>query len=62
MYDLTLDIYSIRLVLQSLEHELKNWPGGDPFEQEMLRFLVDFFNRLVLEHSLELELDEDIID
>ena len=62
MYHLTLDIHSIRIILQSVRNELQRWPGGDPFEQEMLKFLDDFFMKLVLEHNLELELDADTID
>lgn len=62
MYHLTLDIHSIRIILQSVRNELQRWPGGDPFDQEMLKFLDDFFMKLVLEHNLELELDADTID
>ena len=62
MYHLTLDIHSIRIILQSVRNELQRWPGGDPFDQEMLKYLEDFFAKLVLEHNLELELDVDTID
>ena len=62
MYHLTLDIHSIRIILQSVRNELQRWPGGDPFDQEMLKYLNDFFTKLVLEHNLELELDADTID
>lgn len=40
-YDYTIDmsIADVRLLLKCVNDAIDKWPGGDPFEQEHLRYL-----------------------
>ena len=46
------DKVACRVLLESVNHRLKDWPGGDPEEQELLMEMQDFLRRCVLELSL----------
>jgi hypothetical protein len=52
--EMTLDRYACRCLLESVNHRLSDWPGGDPEDQVMLMEMQDFLRRCVLELSLNI--------
>jgi hypothetical protein len=53
-----LDVIDVHQVYQSVSYHLQHWPGGDPYEQERLTALKDFFYRMVLEYKYQISSDE----
>jgi hypothetical protein len=54
MYEVTMDIYSIRLISQAVKLQIERWAGGDPFEQELLKYIDYNLNKIVLDHNLSI--------
>ena len=52
-YSIEMNIHGIRMIHKGLCMAVKNWPGGDPEEQEDLIAMRDNFYRLVLEHQFQ---------
>lgn len=50
-----LDITDTYAVYKSICFHLDKWPGGDPYEQERLVMLKDFFYRMVLEYKFQVD-------
>ena len=50
--EMTCDRMACRVLLESVNHRLNDWPGGDPDEQILLHDMQDFLRRCVLELSL----------
>ena len=50
-----LDITDTYSVYKSICFHLEKWPGGDPYEQERLVMLKDFFYRMVLEYKFQVD-------
>ena len=50
-----LDITDTYAVYKSICFHLDQWPGGDPYEQERLVMLKDFFYRMVLEYKFQVD-------
>ena len=46
---------ALRLAYKTTSDALRNWPGGDPQEQQFLAESKDQLFRCLLEHSFELE-------
>ena len=52
-YSIEMNIRGIRMIHKGLSMAVKNWPGGDPEEQEDLIAMRDNFYRLVLEYQFQ---------
>ena len=52
--EMSLDRYACRCLLESVNHRLNDWPGGNPDDQMLLMEMQDFLRRCVLELSLDL--------
>ncbi len=50
---LHLNLAALRLAYKTTSDALRNWPGGDPEEQEYLIESKNQLFRCLLEHSLE---------
>ena len=52
-----LDIRDVYQVYQSLSFHLDRWPGNvsDPYEQERIKHMRDFFYRMVLEFKFSVD-------
>ena len=50
-----LDITDTYAVYKSICFHLDKWTGGDPYEQERLVMLKDFFYRIVLEYKFQVD-------
>ena len=48
-YSLTTDYGGIRLLKHCVDETLERWPGGDPQEQENLKYLQSVLFSMVLE-------------
>lgn len=56
-----LDIRDVYQVYQSLSFHLDRWPGNesDPYEQERIKQMRDFFYRMVLEFKFSVDSSEE---
>ena len=45
------------MLREFIDKTLKNWPGGDPNQQQFLLALQTGIQYCVLEHTFELEID-----
>ena len=51
--DLTLNAAGLRLLLNSVSHELERWPGGDPEEQDDLQEMKTLLTAALLECNFQ---------
>jgi len=52
--EMTLDRIACRVLLESVNHRINDWPGGPAEEQLLLFEMQDFLRRCILELSLDL--------
>ena len=52
--EMTLDRIACRVMLESVNHRINDWPGGPAEEQQLLFEMQDFLRRCVLELSLDI--------
>ena len=52
--EMTLDRIACRVLLESVNHRINDWPGGEAGEQQLLFEMQDFLRRCVLELSLNI--------
>ena len=52
--EMTLDRVACRVMLESVNHRINDWPGGPAEEQQLLFEMQDFLRRCVLELSLDI--------
>ena len=52
--EMTLDRVACRVMLESVNHRINDWPGGPAEEQILLHEMQDFLRRCVLELSLDI--------
>ena len=50
-----MNLEALRLAYKTTSDALRNWPGGDPLEQQFLAESKDQLFRCLLEQSFELE-------
>ena len=53
MYDITLTTDAAVIIRDALRVYKERWPGGDPEEQESIRFLEMQFTKIVLESYID---------
>ena len=57
LYQFEFNMYEVMMLREFIDKTLKNWPGGDPNQQQFLLALQTGIQYCVLEHTFELEID-----
>ena len=55
--ELKLDAYGAQILKRCIDLYLERWPGGDPNEQQYLMQLQTTFHAIVLESTLDIDID-----
>jgi hypothetical protein len=55
IYELQFTVTSLRMLHKAISFAHKNWPGGDPVEQQYYEYLRDSLQRVLLEETFMLD-------
>jgi hypothetical protein len=57
LYGIQLNDVAVVLIHRALKAYYENWPGGDPWEQAEIKTLKEYFYKLTLEITMDLDAD-----
>jgi|TARA_X000001382_G_scaffold107441_1_gene83122 hypothetical protein len=55
IYELQFTVTSLRMLHKAVTFAHKNWPGGEPVEQQYYEYLKDSLQRVLLEETYMLD-------
>ena len=57
LYGIELNDVAVVLIHRALKQYYDQWPGGDPWEQAEIKTLKEYFYKLTLEITMDLDAD-----
>jgi len=58
LYQFEFNMYEVMMLKEFVDNTLRNWPGGNPDQQQFLMALQTGIQYCVLEHTFSLEAED----